>query len=131
MLNLQLDLIGDSLYNYVNNEDHEELQHNLMPDESCWATPTIGQTDSLEEASNSSEDSSLPPKHDYSLFKEQRRTFMVRMAQRMNSRKESVHHEFMQINGVLKLAKALSSKLEIQASQKQGKVHNFFCKSYY
>lgn len=94
-------MIGDSMYNYVYGEDQDELTRGLTPDENCLAVMPAN-ADSLEESSNSSDDSTTKP--EYSEFREQRRNFNVRMAQRTNSRRENVNYEYSLISGVLRLA---------------------------
>ncbi|XP_031789580.1 circadian locomoter output cycles protein kaput isoform X3 [Nasonia vitripennis] len=105
----QIDLIGDSLYNYTYEKDHEELTRGLTPDQSCMiGTSILGASDSLEDSSNSSDDSAVRP--EYSNFKTQRRSFNIRMTQRTNSRRETPQYEYVLVSGVLRLANECRAK---------------------
>lgn len=106
VLFLQSDMLGDSIQSYVYGDDYPELLKALSTDD-CFTT---GNPDSLEENSNSSEEST--PRVDYSNFKPQRRSFHLRMAQRTNSRREAVHYEYVHISGVLRLATECHMQIE-------------------
>ena len=92
---LQNQLLGESLYNYVCPEDHEELTKNLTVSDSQPSSGYVN--DSTDENSSSSEDSP---------FKEQRRSFSIRISQRTVSRREHIQYECFHVSGSLCLAKA-------------------------
>lgn len=98
----QTDMIGDSLYNYVYQDDHEELTKALTIDE---AIPSITcRQDGNDDESLITYDSLRPTCVDASKLKEQRKNFNVRMALRTSSRRESVQYEYLQVSGILRPA---------------------------
>ncbi|XP_032668631.1 circadian locomoter output cycles protein kaput-like isoform X1 [Odontomachus brunneus] len=108
----QNELLGQSLYNFVHPEDHEELTRNIRPDDMQVTTapsPTgvIQMSDSASEnSSSSSEDSTSQRSEKVKLFREQRRNFKIRMSQRTVSRRENTQYECLDISGILRLAEA-------------------------
>lgn len=103
---LQNELLGQSLYNFVHSEDYDELKRNLTPD----GQPTSpGQTSDLASDSNSSsssEDATSRKTERPKFFREQRRSFKIRMSQRTVSRREHTQYEHLNISGILRLAEA-------------------------
>ncbi|XP_024942520.1 uncharacterized protein LOC107269431 isoform X6 [Cephus cinctus] len=107
----QNEVQGQSLYNFVCPDDHEDLTRNLTPDDEQSSTSEIRSTTasgtsrlSIEENSNSSEDHSSP-RHERR-FREQKRSFNLRMSQRAVSRREHTQYEYIHMSGVLRLAEA-------------------------
>ncbi|XP_043461471.1 circadian locomoter output cycles protein kaput-like isoform X2 [Leptopilina heterotoma] len=95
----QAQLLGESLYNYVCPEDHEELTKNFsFNDTQRNTTPALESSDQLDESSNSSDD--------FSFKEEQRRSFSIRIAQRTVSRREHIQYECFHVSGNLCLANA-------------------------
>lgn len=109
---LQNELLGQSLYNFVHSEDHDVLKRNLTPDgmqPAMAPSPvSIGQVSDLtsDNSSNSSEDSTSHRPERIKFFREQRRTFKIRMSQRTISRREHTQYEYVNISGILRLAEA-------------------------
>ncbi|XP_018317009.1 circadian locomoter output cycles protein kaput isoform X2 [Mycetomoellerius zeteki] len=113
---VQNELLGQSLFNFIYPEDHDELKRNLSSDgiEPMSSTPSpmsISQvselkhdniSDSSEESSMSSQRSNERPK----CFYEQRRSFKIRIAQRTNSRRDHTQYECFEVSGLLRLAEA-------------------------
>ncbi|XP_058792700.1 circadian locomoter output cycles protein kaput-like isoform X2 [Phymastichus coffea] len=112
----QTDLMGESLFNYVYEDDKDELKRQLTPDTSLLPA-LVSSSDSVEDNSNSSSDDSATYQPDYRQFRSQRRVFNVRMSVRTNSRREAVHYEYIQLSGVLKL----SSERMLQEQANGGK----------
>ena len=106
-MTLQADFLGHSLFTFVHPKDHEELTKNLTPDDVQGllpsSTPQI--TDGVNDNSSSSEDSS-PPRNDRKQFREQRRSFELRMLHRTASRREHTQYEWFEMSGMLRLADA-------------------------
>lgn len=106
---LQKELTGQSLYQFVYPEDHEELTKNLTPDE---MQPMVGGlTTDADNSSNSSEESTSTTSTsqrntERRPFREQRRSFKLRMSQRTVSRREHTQYECLHVSGVLRLADA-------------------------
>lgn len=104
---MQRDLLGHSLYNFVHPQDREELTKNLIPDEMqgmpASSLPQI--VDGANENSNSSADSASL-RNERRPFREQRRSFELRMLHRTASRREHTQYECLEITGVLRLADA-------------------------
>lgn len=95
----QAQLLGESLYNYVCPEDHEELTKNFsFNDTQRNTTPALLSSDQLDESSNSSDD--------FPFKEEQRRSFSIRIAQRTVSRREHIQYECFHVSGSLCLANA-------------------------
>ncbi|XP_051162603.1 circadian locomoter output cycles protein kaput-like isoform X2 [Leptopilina boulardi] len=92
----QAQLLGESLYNYVCPEDHEELTKNFSFNNDAQQNSNV--SDQLDESSNSSDD--------FSFKEEQRRSFSIRIAQRTVSRREHIQYECFHISGSLCLANA-------------------------
>lgn len=90
----QTQLLGESLYNYVCPDDHEELSENLTLSEPS----TLSIQDSTDESSCSSDDTPFK--------EEQRKSFNVRISQRTVSRREHIQYESFHVSGSLCLAKA-------------------------
>lgn len=112
---VQNELLGQSLYNFVYPEDHDELTRNLRPDDiqtSATPSPTgVTQVSDLVHDNNSSSSEDSTVNHNRvsekkKLFHEQRRNFKIRMAQRTVSRREHTQYESFDISGVLRLAEA-------------------------
>ncbi|KAG7188098.1 hypothetical protein KM043_015948 [Ampulex compressa] len=105
----QNELLGQSLYNFVYPEDHEELTRNITPDEmqACITSGAAQAAEATNEnsSSSSSEDSSVH-RNEKKLFREQRRCFKLRMSQRTVSRREHTQYECLDISGILRLAEA-------------------------
>ncbi|XP_076670678.1 uncharacterized protein LOC143369986 isoform X2 [Andrena cerasifolii] len=103
----QRDLLGHSLYNFVHPQDREELTKNLIPDEmQGMAVSSLPQiVDGANENSNSSADSASL-RNERRPFREQRRSFELRMLHRTASRREHTQYECLEITGVLRLADA-------------------------
>ncbi|XP_043678857.1 circadian locomoter output cycles protein kaput-like isoform X3 [Vespula pensylvanica] len=105
----QKELTGQSLYHFVYPEDHEELTKNLTPDE---MQPMVGAlTMDADNSSNSSEESTSTTltsqrNTERRPFREQRRSFKLRMSQRTVSRREHTQYECLHVSGVLRLADA-------------------------
>ncbi|XP_043517681.1 neuronal PAS domain-containing protein 2-like isoform X2 [Frieseomelitta varia] len=100
----QADFLGHSLFNFVYSKDHEELTKNLTPDDVLpSSTPQI--TDGVNDNSSSSEDSTSP-RNDRKQFREQRRSFELRMLHRTASRREHTQYEWFEMSGMLRLADA-------------------------
>lgn len=89
-------MLGESLYNYVCPEDHEELTKNFSFNNDAQQNSNV--SDQLDESSNSSDD--------FSFKEEQRRSFSIRIAQRTVSRREHIQYECFHISGSLCLANA-------------------------
>lgn len=106
-MTLQADFLGHSLFNFVYSKDHEELTENLTPDDVQGllpsSTPQI--TDGVNDNSSSSEDSTSP-RNDRKQFREQRRSFELRMLHRTASRREHTQYEWFEMSGMLRLADA-------------------------
>jgi len=110
----QNELLGQSLYNFVYPEDHDELTRNLTPDgmqPMSAPSPTgIAQVSELahDNSSSSSEESSTNHRTNERTkrFREQRRNFKIRMAQRTNSRRDHTQYECFDVSGLLRLAEA-------------------------
>ncbi|XP_012279251.1 uncharacterized protein LOC105699099 isoform X2 [Orussus abietinus] len=98
----QNELLGQSLYNFVYSEDHEELTQNLTPEEMQRPARPSGVGD--DNSNSSAEDPSSPGVE--KSFKEQRRSFNVRMSQRTVSRREHAQYECLHVSGILRLAEA-------------------------
>ena len=82
----------------MNPFDHNELTQNLQVDEKLLVA-------AIEDSNSSSSSKSIKENGTRSnIFKEQRRTFNIRMAMRGNTRKDEVQYEHLMISGVLKLA---------------------------
>ncbi|XP_072743069.1 uncharacterized protein [Anoplolepis gracilipes] len=112
---VQNELLGQSLYNFVYPEDHDELSRNLTPDEmQPSTTPSstgVTQVSDLAHDNNSSSSEDSTMNHNRvneknKLFREQRRNFKIRLAQRTVSRREHTQYESFDISGVLRLAEA-------------------------
>ncbi|XP_043285664.1 hypoxia-inducible factor 1-alpha-like isoform X2 [Venturia canescens] len=101
----QADLLGQSIYNYVIPEDHDELARNLTPSES---TNRLMLTESQGEDSIESEDS-RPIGGNEMPFGDERRSFDLRMSQRAASRREHTQYEWLHISGLLRPAEACRS----------------------
>ncbi|CAL7935902.1 unnamed protein product [Xylocopa violacea] len=103
----QTDLLGHSLYSFVHPKDLEELTKNLTVDEMQGAasSSTLQITDGTNDNSSSSEDST-PPKTEKRPFREQRRSFELRLLHRTASRREHTQYERFEISGMLRLADA-------------------------
>ncbi|XP_031826449.1 uncharacterized protein LOC116424323 isoform X2 [Nomia melanderi] len=103
----QADLLGYSLYDFIHPNDRDELTHNLTPDDvpgvvsSSSSIPQL--TDTSNDNSTSSEDSSSL-RNERKPFREQRRTFELRMLHRTASRREHTQYEWFEITGKLRLA---------------------------
>ncbi|XP_011299394.1 hypoxia-inducible factor 1-alpha isoform X2 [Fopius arisanus] len=92
------ELLGKSLFSYVHPEDHEELTRNLTLTE---VLPSI--TDGSNQDHNSSSDDDSNPTVEPN-FREQRRNFCIKIAQRTNSRGEHTQYKCFNISGVLRFA---------------------------
>ncbi|XP_011698026.1 PREDICTED: circadian locomoter output cycles protein kaput-like isoform X2 [Wasmannia auropunctata] len=110
---VQNELLGQSLYNFVYPEDHDELTRNLTPDGMPpMSTPSgVAQVSELahDNNSSSSEESSTAnhrTNERIKRFREQRRNFKIRLAQRTNSRRDHTQYECFDISGLLRLAEA-------------------------
>ncbi|XP_017787864.1 PREDICTED: neuronal PAS domain-containing protein 2-like isoform X2 [Habropoda laboriosa] len=104
----QRDLLGQTLFHYVHQEDHEVLTKNITPDEmqGMVSSSTLQITDGTNDNSNSSEDSTTSPRNERRPFREQRRSFELRMQHRTASRREDTQYEWFEISGMLRLADA-------------------------
>ncbi|XP_053971138.1 circadian locomoter output cycles protein kaput-like isoform X1 [Hylaeus volcanicus] len=113
----QADLLGHSLYNFVHPKDHDELTKNLVPDEMQGAvSSSLAQiTDSANDNSSSSEDSASL-RNERKPFREQRRSFQLRMLHRTASRREHAQYECIEISGMLRLADTCKN-LELNGSR--------------
>ncbi|XP_012137893.2 uncharacterized protein LOC100884063 isoform X1 [Megachile rotundata] len=101
----QADLLGNSLYSFVDPKDHEELNRNLTPDEMQGVSSSTPQMDGMNDNSNSSEDSSSS-RNERRPFREQRRSFELRIRHRTASRREHTQYECLEVSGMLRLADA-------------------------
>ncbi|XP_034184906.2 uncharacterized protein LOC117606506 isoform X1 [Osmia lignaria lignaria] len=103
----QADLLGHSLYTFVHPKDHDELNKNLTPDEmqGVVSSSTSQITDGLNDNSISSEDSSSS-NNERRPFREQRRSFELRILHRTASRREHTQYECLEVSGMLRLADA-------------------------
>ncbi|XP_014487078.1 PREDICTED: uncharacterized protein LOC106750930 isoform X2 [Dinoponera quadriceps] len=109
----QNELLGQSLYNFVHPEDHNELTRNIRPDDmQLTSAPSPTQivtqmSDTASESSSSSSEDSTSQRSDrIKLFREQRRNFKIRMSQRTVSRRENTQYECLDVSGILRLAEA-------------------------
>ncbi|XP_034938760.1 circadian locomoter output cycles protein kaput-like isoform X2 [Chelonus insularis] len=98
------EMMGKSLYSYIHPEDHGELAKALTPDESFSMKELT-----YDQDSNSSDGlrNHLPKGKN---FKEQRRNFYIKIAQRTNSRGEHTQFKCFQISGILRLADFIKKK---------------------
>ena len=101
---MQTDLFGQSLYNYVYPDDHEELTKALAMEEPTGQL-MIADVPASDENSNSSSTSSTS-KSDNGKIKERRRSFNIRMSQRTASRREHTQYECLHVSGLLRAAYA-------------------------
>ncbi|XP_020296520.1 circadian locomoter output cycles protein kaput-like isoform X2 [Pseudomyrmex gracilis] len=109
---VQNEMLGQSLYSFVYLEDHDELKRNLSTEDiqSTTAKGNISQISELvhDNNSSSSEDSTTnhKPNERLKFFREQRRNFSIRLAQRTVSKRNTTQYECFEISGVLRLADA-------------------------
>ncbi|KAI4489539.1 hypothetical protein M0802_010976 [Mischocyttarus mexicanus] len=126
----QKELTGQSLYDYVYSEDHDELTKNLTPDE-VQPVSTNNLASDCDNSSNSSEisssSSSTSPKCNLdkiterkSRFSKQRRMFMLRMSQRAVTRREHTQYECLNVTGVLRLADACENPQNRTSTTRRG-----------
>ncbi|KAL0115866.1 hypothetical protein PUN28_011027 [Cardiocondyla obscurior] len=111
---VQNELLGQSLYNFVHLDDHERLTYHLTPDgmqplsaPSPTGLPQLTENDN--NSSSSSDDASTTSQRTSErtkCFREQRRKFKIRMAQRTNSRRDHTQYECFNVSGLLRLAEA-------------------------
>lgn len=114
---LQAQLLGESLYNYICPEDHEELTKNLSFNDAQRNSSSLV-TEQLDESSNSSDE--------FSFKEEQRRSFSIRIAQRTVSRREHIQYECFHVSGSLCLANACrNASLNVNRLRQRGTWINF------
>ncbi|XP_063986189.1 circadian locomoter output cycles protein kaput-like isoform X2 [Diachasmimorpha longicaudata] len=94
---LPLELLGKSLFSYVYPEDHDELSRALVVNEDTLAL--VDGTISDQNPTLSSEEITAKRRN----YRE-RRTFVVKIAQKTTSRGEHIQYKCFSISGVLKLA---------------------------
>ncbi|XP_076170068.1 uncharacterized protein LOC143148066 isoform X2 [Ptiloglossa arizonensis] len=103
------DLLGNSLYDFIHPKDHEELRKNLIPDEmqgvvTSSSSSTLPQITDVTNDNSSSSDDSTSLRNERRPFREQRRSFQLRMLHRTASRREHAQYECVEISGMLRLA---------------------------
>ncbi|XP_011877084.1 PREDICTED: aryl hydrocarbon receptor nuclear translocator-like protein 1 isoform X2 [Vollenhovia emeryi] len=127
---VQIELLGQSLYNYVYPKDHDELTRNLTPDgmqPMSAATSPSSQVSEVAHDNNSSSscsDNSSTASHQLSgdgikNFCEQRRTFRIHIAQRTNSRRDHTQYECFEVSGLLRLAEIYNNPNIYQNRERQ------------
>ncbi|XP_074101770.1 uncharacterized protein LOC141529196 isoform X2 [Cotesia typhae] len=120
-----VEMMGKSIFSYVHPEDHSELSKALTPDEYVLPVKKIAyyneDCSTNEETTNTSSNSTAVSiitnnnnsninHNSNSNFKEQRRSFYVKIAQRTNSRGEHTQFKCFHVSGVLRLADFLRKK---------------------
>ncbi|CAG5081433.1 Similar to Arntl: Aryl hydrocarbon receptor nuclear translocator-like protein 1 (Mus musculus) [Cotesia congregata] len=120
-----VEMMGKSIFSYVHPEDHSELSKALTPDEYVQPVKKIAyyneDCSTNEETTNTSSNSTAVSTitnnnnsninhNSNSNFKEQRRSFYVKIAQRTNSRGEHTQFKCFHVSGVLRLADFLRKK---------------------
>ncbi|XP_066590181.1 neuronal PAS domain-containing protein 2-like isoform X2 [Prorops nasuta] len=114
-----IDLLGQSLYDYVHPDDHTELTRNITPDEMQPSGSMAAIKDSTADNNSNSSDDTIPSRSERRpSFQEKRRSFKIQMSQRAVSRREHPQYECIHLSGVLRLAEALK-KNEANGNRRQ------------
>lgn len=121
--------MGNSLYDFIHPKDHEELRKNLIPDEmqgvvTSSSSSTLPQITDVTNDNSSSSDDSTSLRNERRPFREQRRSFQLRMLHRTASRREHAQYECVEISGMLRLADTCKDLANGTRTRHRGKNEN-------